>query len=878
MSILYTTLLFCQLYGQEGRSRIKGIIVEGESQEPVIQAVIELLNAKDSTRLDAAVSDLDGRFSIITPPGSYILKFSMLGMEEQTRSISITQTHQDNFIGTIRMEPESMVLETARTVAKIPPVTIVEDTVTYNAAAYRVDDDASVAELLKKIPGLEIQGKSITLHGKPVSKMLISGKEAFGDDIISGLKNMPAEMIEKVKTYEKETEEARISGVDDGEEITVIDLSVKKTFFDGWHSNASGGYGTKGRYSGRYSTNKLTDDKQIAAVANIGNENESGLSSETNRNRLGSGNAGESTEGSLGLSFAKNNDHIESSGNIRYTGSNKDALGNQFSESILKTSSSYSSTIIDEIYDSDDLNVNYNIQIKSSPKNTILIKPSASFSKSRTERTSEGTAFSDEGYSIPINASNNLTCNETGKIRAALTSQFSHRINNKGRTFSIYINGSYYGNNTTQYQDYHTFYYKKGDTTHKETDNLVDSRSSSLTMSLTYNEPFSKTMGLQSSVALYYRHESRERIANDLQDPSYDEYANNTYNYHGIKWTEGLRYSKKKIYTIAGFSLMSQWSALPDKDIKIHTNVVNASPFIRINFNRSKTEKFKFLYTGQPSIPSLYYLSPDVNRTNPLYIRSGNPYLKPSFSQNATLSYNSSNIAKQSCFICSAQFNTVNNAVSTSTVYDDETGIRTSTPQNINGNWSASGSAVWNRSLKDSKFSFSNHTWIEYKNNMAYLYDSQNKVDEINQTTRFLFREKGELCWRSNWMELVLNATSEYTDERSMLRPVMDQRPYFFSFGFAPAANMPWKMRLSSNFDFLCQRGYTNEDLNRNFLLWNATISQTLLMGRMTARLTAYDILGQQCNMLRNFTAERRTTTTYNGIHRYVILRVLWRF
>ena len=177
------------------------------------------------------------------------------------------------------LQPDAILLAEAVVVAEAPQVQVVEDTVQFNASAYRTPQGATLEELVKKLPGAEVDDDgNVKINGKDVSKILVNGKEFFGGDVATGLQNLPVEMIEKLKTYDKKSDLARITGIDDGEEETVLDLTVKKEMNTGWFGNADLAGGTEDRYSARAMMNYFRGNTQVTFIGRANNVNDQAFS------------------------------------------------------------------------------------------------------------------------------------------------------------------------------------------------------------------------------------------------------------------------------------------------------------------------------------------------------------------------------------------------------------------------------------------------------------------------------------------------------------------------------------------------------------------------------------------------------------------------
>ena len=268
---------------------------------------------------------------------------------------------------------------------------------------------------------------------------------------------------------------------------------------------------------------------------------------------------------------------------------------------------------------------------------------------------------------------------------------------------------------------------------------------------------------------------------------------------------------------------------------------------------------------------------PIVDNSNPQNIRVGNPGLKPSFSHTLRFFYNDYKVEQQRGIFSHASFQATQNSVSNSRVYNESTGGWTTTPKNINGNWNAFAMFGFNTALKNKKFNIGTFTSFNYQNNVGYLTDTQTRVEQKNTTTNLNINERLRGSYRNDWLEVGLNGSFSYTVERDKLTPSNNQEPYNFSYGGFTNITAPWNMSLSTNITNQARRGYRDNSMNRNELIWNAQLSQTFLNGDATISFEMYDILRRQSNITRSLTSSGRSVYEYNGVNSYCMLRFIYR-
>ena len=267
-----STAAFAQ--GGNRKSSVSGTVIDGEDKSPVIQATIQVLSLPDSTMVTGNVTDLDGHFSIPVRPGKYVLKVSFVGYKTSWKQVTLTNAKPRVNTGEISLMADATLLEGVEIVAQAPEVTASEDTLVYNSSAYRVPEGSALEELVKKLPGAEVdENGKITINGKEIKKIMIDGKEFFADDPNIAMKNLPVNIIDKVRAYDKQSDMARVTGIDDGEEEAVLDLTVKKGMKKGWIGNLIAGYGSQDRYEGGVMISRFKDDASLSIIVSSNNTN-----------------------------------------------------------------------------------------------------------------------------------------------------------------------------------------------------------------------------------------------------------------------------------------------------------------------------------------------------------------------------------------------------------------------------------------------------------------------------------------------------------------------------------------------------------------------------------------------------------------------------
>ena len=927
--LIWTVLLLTatlSTYAQNKIVTVSGRVIEAGTKEPVELAAVQLLSLPDSAQVAGMTTSTQGYFSLSKQkPGKYLLKVSFIGYVTKIIPVQLTANVPAKKMGNIELATDAVMLQEAVVVAEAPLVTVVEDTLMYNSSAYRTPEGAMLEELVKKLPGAEIDDDgNVKINGKDLKKIMVDGKEFFGGDVKTGLKNLPVDMVDKLKTYDKKSDLARVTGIDDGEEETVLDLTVKKGMNQGWFGNADLGAGTKDRYTGRMMLNRFVDKTQFSIIGSANNVNDQGFSGGGGGPRWRSNNGLNATK-MLGANFATQTNKLELGGSVRYNFQDADISSINSSERFLQNGNSYSNSNNKNRNKGTNLNADFRMEWKPDTLTNIIFRPNFSYGRTNNASRSESGTFNEDPFNlivnpndylnfdnlsddplkdIRVNATNSASLSKGKSLSGNATLQVNRKLNNRGRNLTFRGVFGYGDNDNDQYTQSETRYYQL--LNHLGGDSILyrnqyittPTRNYNYTAQVTYSEPIAKATFLQFSYQFQYKYSKSDKTTFDLLDypdwaiggalPSgYESHAvdslskNAEYRYYNHDASVGLRFIRPKYQLNVGMSFQPQNSTLSYKkgDYMIDTTrtVFNFAPNMDLRFRFSKVSQLRFTYRGRSNQPTMENLLPITDNSNPLNIRMGNPGLKPSFAHTMRLFYNTYNAEKQRGIMTHFSFTATQNSISNSTRYNEETGGLITRPENINGNWNAFGMFGFNTALKNKKYTINTFTNVNYQNNVAFLYNQDTKNNDRNTSTGLTLGERVTGSYRNDWFEFSLNGSINYTAERNKLRPENNQEPYTYSYGASTNITMPWKMTLATNIANQSRRGYRDSSMNRDELIWNAQLAQSLLKGAATVSFEVYDILRQQSNISRSLSADMRSVSEYNGINSYCMVHFIYR-
>ena len=917
---------------------ISGKVIESDSQEPVAQTTVRLLKS-DSTMVTGSLTNLDGIFRVKAPAnGNYIVQVTCVGFKPYTKNVKIS-ADKDIALGTIELKPDAIMLKGATVTGQAAKVTLKEDTFVYNASAYRTPEGSVVEELVKKLPGAQVDddGK-ITINGKEVKKILIDGKEFMTGDTKTAMKNLPTSIVERVKAYDQKSDLARVSGIDDGEEETVLDFGIKRGMNRGYMVNADLAAGTRSRYSGRIFAGMQSSDLKIFIPMSANNVNDMGFPG-GGGGRFGGGRQGLTATKMLGfnLNYEKK-DRFKLDASIRWNHSNVDAVVRRSTEDFMSgNASTFSNNLTSNMSRTNSWNARFRLEWTPDSLTNIMMRPQ--FNYNSNDGLGEGYSMTfdedpfktikdpfddeelqkliDKGVVKNRNVNNSISYSDSKSAGGWL--QLNRRLNSKGRNITLRFSGNVGEGMSRSFTNSLVEYYQLvnqfgEDSTYQANRYAVTpTKNWNYGLRATYSEPIFRQVYLQFSYQYQYSYTKSDRATYDFSNFAADFFGV-TPRYRG--WDdylallggsplEGFRDDKlsrfseyrnynhtaeimlrvvRKAYNLnIGFQVMPQRSHFTQDYQGVHTDTVrtvtNIAPTADFRWKISNVSQLRFNYRANSSQPSMSDLLDITDNSDPLNVRKGNPGLKPSFTQNFRLFYNNYIQNHQRSIMANVSFSTTRNSISNMVTYDAASGGRTTRPENINGNWNAFGMFMFNTAIDSAGFfNVNTFTTLRYNNSVGYVSVGRNTDSQKSTTKSTTVGERLAASYRNSWLEFELNGSLEYMHARSELQSNNNLDTWTFSYGGSLQLTAPWGTQLSTSMNMNSRRGYNDASMNTNELIWNAQVSQSFLRGNaLTLSLQFYDILHRQSTFSRTVDAMRRSDTEYNAITNYAMLHVIYR-
>ena len=916
--------LVCVTMKAQSTFNVSGNVVEKESGEAVVAATIQLLSMPDSSFVEGTVTGAQGEFGFKgIKKGAYALKISYIGFVTKYVGVDLNaQKGRNANIGYITMAPDAIMLRTAEVTAHAAKVAVSGDSLIYNAAAYRVPEGSTLEALVKQLPGAKVDKEgNITINGKSVSKILVDGKEFFLNDKEVAMKNIPTEMIDNIKSYERKSDLARVTGIEDGEEETVLDLTVKKGMKNGWVGNVNLGIGTKHRYAERFNVNRFSDDFQATVLGSANNVADMGFGG--GGGRWGWGSQGLRNSKEIGGNFATAKPKLETGGSIRYrydgSDNENESTTEYFNAQLAKFSRDYSKNLTSNRR----LTGNFRLEWKPDTMTNIIFRPNFTYSRNRGRGHSASGSYSDPLMEMAVNtnANRNMSISTNTNISSEL--QMNRKLNDRGRNITLRFTGNYSEGSSKQLSAANITYNTQG--TDQQNNRYYDtpSRNYGISGQFTYSEPIADRTYLQASYTYNYSYSKNDRRAYIYDSDAYQTLAqsmqNNRYNINAVlRYMDDMQYVLSGADSVAnrlsqfseyrnynqtinlsfrrvreaynfsiGFDLLPQRTTLNYKYMgyeypEITRNVFNIAPRVNLRWNFDKQTNLRVHYNGRTRQPSMTNLLDIRDDSNPLVITKGNPGLKPSFTHSISADFNTYNAEQQRGIFSWLWFSATRNSIDNKITYDAR-GVRTTMPMNINGNWNGGGGVGYNIGLgKEKAFSLDVDLGGDYSRNVGFYNNvsGDDATTDVKSITHNISLDTGlDFSYRTELFSAALNGRLNYTYSKNNMNEMGNQKTYDFSYGAELEWNAPWGTTLSTDIGMSSRRGYAQREMNTNELLWNAQISHSFLRGRaLTVMLEVNDILGQQTNISRNIDALMRTDSRFNAIYQYGMLRVVYKF
>jgi hypothetical protein len=876
MNFFCVSILFAQTKGS-----VKGRVVDGKEKFFVPGATISIQKLPDSTVVGFTVSDDQGAFEYKgLAEGSYRAVIKMVGSNILKKNFTITAENLNPNLGNLELEPES--IEGIVVKGEVAPVEIKQDTVEFNAGAFKTKPNASTEDLLKKLPGVEVsKDGSIKAQGEQVRRVLVDGKPFFGDDPKLATKNLPADMIDKVQIIDQMSEQSQFSGVDDGNREKVINITTKKDMKKGTFGRAMAGAGTEERYEGNLSLNRFNNNQQFSVLAsanNINNQNFTLGNSFGGQNfgggniRVGGGNL-QRIASAFGASNNNNNNGITTvwsaganfndewgkkwkiNGNYFFNKSELVVSQNTKRQNILPDSTFFTFQDNNNTTATNNHRFNARIDYQIDSLNSIRFVPNVSVTTSDYKNLSLSNTLSNELN--PLNRANTNNLSDNLQINYSNLILYRHKFLKRGRSFSANFTVSGSAQNSTDFNNALNEFYR-GDSIAFSRNIRQRAKQDNGTFSfrggMSYTEPLSRKYSLETNYEISNSRNLTDRRVFDFDEVNSDYILPNTqltndFDNKFLSNRLGLNLITNKLkynYTI-GFAAQyaTQNNLDLTRDTQFKREFINFFPNAQFRYNFGRNRRLRIDYRGSTNQPSSTQLQPVADNTNPLNITQGNPDLKQEVVNTVRANFVSFNTTKFSSFFAFASVsNTANKIVNTTTI--TPFGAQINGYQNTNGIWNALAFAGVGLPLKGNSLVLSLNTNVLWNKNKSFINSAENTSNTytMGQGARIVWNYKERLDFN-------LSGNIQYNIAEYSLQP-QNNVNYFTNTVIADITyTFPNGLILGTEVDYFVNSGLA-DGFNQNFTIWNASIAKQLFKDkRGEIKLRVYDGLRQNVGISR---------------------------
>ncbi len=885
---------------------VNGAMVDSTDGSEIIGAYVRLIPVKDTSNAKIVVTDINGKFEFkdVTPQ-TYLIKATYLSYRDYMRTITVT--NQDVPMGNLLFSVEATMLKEVKIEGQALIATQKGDTTQFNASAFKTNQDATTEELISKMPGITVTNGTVTAQGQTVQRVLVDGKPFFGDDATLALRNLPAEIVDKIEVFDRQTEQAQFTGFDDGNAQKTINIVTRADRNRGQFGKIYAGYGTDDRYSAGGSVNMFGKGHRLSLLGLANNINQQNFSSQDIAGVLGNSGGGGGGRGGRGGGGGNNNFMVgQQSGisnttafGLNYTGNwseKTEVSGSYFFNRAnnLNNTSTNRQTFLrtgNQFYQENSTrnNLNFNnrfnmrLEHKFNKSNSILYTPSFSWQNNQSNTARMGLTTLEDASKL--NETSNERYNHTGAFNINNSLLYRHAFAKVGRTLSINANANVSNRNSDGTLYSKNIYYVAS----RNPSDTIDQQSQAINKgiqlgtNINYTEPLGKSGQLQLgyNLSINNNNSNSETYNYVEQEDRYsriDSVLSNNFDNRYITQRAGASYRVRNqtgLMFAVGFDLQSaglySQQLFPGRN-KVDQTFTNVLPNMMLNYRNNKTGKnFRVFYRSSTQQPSISQLQNVINNSNPLFLSAGNPDLKQELGHNLNVRYSKSSQQTGSNFFVALTGNTTSNYITNSTLIAEEAmdlggglylerGAQLTRPVNIkNGTKSMNAFINYGFPVKPLKINLNVNGGGNYRrtpgliNNLTNISNNYALSQGIVLSSNFSTKLDFSISFNGNY-NIVKNSIQQNSNNNYFTQSTGARVTWLFGKGFVLASDI-------SNSSY---RGL-GEGFNQSFNLWNASFGKKFLKNnRGELKLMIFDILKQ------NNSISRSVTETYqeDGINR----------
>lgn len=877
------------LSAQAQNVTVTGTVIDEAANTGLESVNVTMLNVSDSSYVAGVVSDMQGRFRIGVKPGRYIAQFSFIGYKDVYINVN---TREKTALGNVLMNEDSFMLNEAVIVGIPPEIMVKGDTVEYAADAYKTQENAVLADLIKRIPGAEIDEEgNITVNGKDITKILVDGKEFFSDDPKTASENLPAKMVERLQVLDQKSDMALLTGFDDGEEQTVINLVVRPGMKEGLMSSLTAGYGSEDRYEANGFLNIARNNNRFSALGNFNNNNNANAGNMGGRGWGGDRGLTETAMG--GVNFAvEPSAKLKYDGDVQYRGTDNDLESVYSREYISEDMTETGSTLSNNR--NKNLNTRLRFEWKPDSLTNIIFRPSLNYTKrdALSSSNSERSSNSNELYNFTSN-NNSVTDGHTLRFNGNLL--INRKLSSNGRSVTLELSGGMSDGKTDGIDYSETEYYNIDSL--RIQDQIYNQKDKSYNMRarVSYLEPVGRNNFIELSYDINNTSSETDKVTYDkdaLGNYSLiaEDYTRNTKN-DFLTQRISLNFQSRRQrynYTV-GAELIpsrSQTSVVqPNMEENRGTarTFLNFAPRLEFNYIWDQRHNLRVRYNGRTVQASTTQLYDGIISQSATDTTRGNPNLKPSFEHRLNVRYQKFNIEDGSSITSFLNMTYRTNDIAGIT----RTGAgnsRNTTYENIDGNMTGRLMLMYNKPLKNKKFSINNRIFGRYTRDNTFVFPDGGSDDYVKNTANtYSISENLRLRYNSDKIQFTIGGNITYENTRHSVSTNQNQAIYDYGGSGDFQWFMPFGFVFATDLNYSSNSGYET-GYEQSSWMWNASLAKEFTINLKSNKLPAtasfkmYDILKERSNINRSSNAQTTTFTTYNTISSYFMVGLTIRF
>ncbi|OQP62554.1 hypothetical protein A3860_28090 [Niastella vici] len=916
-TVLFFVLFIISIPVFSQQAVIKGTVIDTSEKRNLSNTVIALLRPADSVLVSFTRSNKDGQFALQKlSPGKFIVMVTRPAYADYFDKVEVTAGANVD-LGSIRMTLKSQLLAEVVVQHKLGAIRIKGDTTEYIADSFKVAPGSTVEDLLKKLPGIQVDkdGK-ITAQGEKVQKVLVDGEEFFSDDPTIATRGLTADALDKVQTYDKKSDQATFTGIDDGQKTKTLNLQLKEDRKKGYFGKLEAGSDGNKYWNNNLMFNAFKGKRKFSAFGIMSNTGKTGLDFKEGMNYGGSNSMEMGSDDGGGVNISWNGDDDEFGGGsywgeglpkgwsaglhysnkwnadkihlnsgYQYNKLNTEARGNTFSQYILGDSILYTNEYGNSFNSRERNKVNGLYEIKIDSFSSLKITAAASRGNSYSQNNFHQESLNSRGDTLSIIDRESTADANNKNMNSSLL--WRQKFRKQGRTLSLAAGQNYTENAAKGIYFSDNNYYKNrllDSSKILDQQKLNESITSQINARIAYTEPLNKRSLLEFTYGIDNNHR-QSRITTlekasplgkyeDRIDSLSNDYSFNVFNQSGgIKY----RYAKPKKFTLS-FGMNISNAAYSRKDLKGDSSIAysftNFYPQANFNWTMGSSGNLRFNYNGSTQAPSIDQIQPIRDITDQLNIRVGNPELKQAFRHQFQLSYDSWKFLSERSIYANINFTATQHDFSTLNTMDLSTGRKTSQPVNVDGNYTGYGWFYYGKKITKWGLRAGLNGQFNINHNTNYIDALRN----VNNSYSFgagpslsYYKEKKF----SFWMEGTFNRNVSKTSLRSDLVTRYWTQDYNVDVGVF----LPWKFEIGTSCNINFRQKTSVFDKNNNVIKWNARIDRKLFKNDVARiRLSANDILNQNIGFNRNINDNFISERTYDTMKRYFMLSIIWNF